>query len=111
MQNIASLPVIALTMTLGTTAVVQVAEKKLVLTITAEHLNGGVVSEITWDGGTLVLQGVFAKPSGELGAKYFVQMARDVAMEERQGHSVATAAYWDRKSRQLCPTGSGRITV
>ena len=32
-------------------------------------------------------------------------------MEERQGHTAASAQYWDRKSRQLSPTGIGRITV
>ena len=111
MQNIATVLVIALTISPVATAVAQVAEKKLVLTITAEQLNGGVVSEITWDGGTLVLQGAFAKPTGELSAKYFVQTAREVALEERQGHTAASAEYWDRKSRQLSPTGIGRITV
>lgn len=112
MQNIASLLVVVLLMPLAAaTAFAQSAEKKLVLTITAEQLNGGVVSEITWDGGALVLQGAFAKPSGELGAKYFVQPARDVALEERQGHTEASALYWERKSRQLSPTGLGRITL
>ena len=111
MQNIATVLVVALTISPVATAFAQVAEKKLVLTITAEHLNGGVVSEIAWDGGTLVLQGAFAKPTGELSAKYFVQTAREVAMEERQGHTAASAEYWDRKSRQLSPTGIGRITV
>jgi hypothetical protein len=48
------------------------AEKELILTITAPELKGGVLSEITWDGDTLMLQGVFAEPSGELKAQYFV---------------------------------------
>src|ERR671912_1414859 len=111
MQNTATGLVIALTISPVAIAFAQVAEKKLVLTITAEQLNGGLVSEIAWDGGTLVLQGAFAKPTGELSAKYFVQTAREVAMEERQGHTAGSAEYWDRKSRQLSPTGIGRITV
>ncbi len=111
MQNIAPLLIIALTMPLAATAFAQSAEKKLVLTITSEQLSGGVVSEITWDGGALILQGAFARPSGELSAKYFVQPARDVALEERQGHTERSARYWDVKSRQLSPTGIGRITV
>ena len=112
MQNMASLlAAVPLTLAVNATAFAQSAEKQLVLTITSEQLSGGVVSEITWDGGALVLQGAFAKPSGELSAKYFVQPARDVALEERQGHTERSARYWDMKSRQLSPTGVGRITV
>ena len=89
----------------------QTAEKQLVMTITSEQLKGGVVSEITWDGGTLVLQGVFAQPSGELTAKYFVQPARGVTIEERPAHTEASARYWEVKSRPLSPTGLGRIVT
>ncbi len=94
MRNIASLVVIALLLT-GSALSAQTAEKQLVMTITSEQLNGGLVSEITWDGGALVLQGAFAKPSGELSAKYFVQPARGVAMEQREGHTEASARYWE----------------
>jgi len=110
MQNIAPLLVIPLMLT-GATLVAQTAEKQLVMTITSEQLNGGLVSEITWDGGALVLQGAFAKASGELSAKYFVQPARGVAMEERAGHTEASARYWEMKSKQLSPTGLGRIAT
>ena len=51
------------------------AEKQLVLTITGEDLRGGIVSAVTWDGGILTVQGVFAGPTGELAAKYFVKPA------------------------------------
>ena len=95
----------------GATLFAQTAEKQLVMTITSEQLNGGLVSEITWDGGALVLQGAFAKASGELSAKYFVQPARGVAMEERAGHTEASARYWEIKSKQLSPTGLGRIAT
>ena len=44
-------------------------EKELIVTITGPQLKGGVVSEITWDGGTLLLQGVFADPVGEPGGQ------------------------------------------
>ena len=110
MRNIASLVVIVLPL-IGPTLSAQTAEKQLVMTITSEQLNGGLVSEITWDGGALVLQGAFAKPSGELSAKYFVQPARGVAMEQREGHTEASARYWEIKSKQLSPTGIGRITT
>ena len=110
MRNIAS-PVVIVLLLIGPTLSAQTAEKQLVMTITSEQLNGGLVSEITWDGGALVLQGAFAKPSGELSAKYFVQPARGVAMEQREGHTEASARYWEIKSKPLSPTGIGRITT
>jgi Tol biopolymer transport system component len=92
-------------------AAAQNAEKQLVVTITSEQLKGGVVSEITWDGGTLVLQGVFARPSGELEAQYFVTPARDISLQQRTEHTPASAKYWEMKSRTVSPTGLGRITT
>ena len=98
---------------LGSSAIVfaQDAERQLVVTITSEQLKGGVVSEITWDGGTLVLQGVFAKPSGELDAQYFVTPARNVDLQQRESHTPASAQYWEMKSRRVSPTGLGTITL
>ena len=89
----------------------QPAEKQLVATITSEQLKGGVVSEITWDAGTLVLQGVFAQPSGELAAQYFVKPAEGVTLQQRAEHTPASAKYWEVKSNTVSPTGLGRITL
>src|SRR5687768_8052951 len=102
---------VLMTLLVPASAAAQTAEKQLVMTITSEQLKGGVVSEITWDGGTLVLQGVFAQPSGELTAKYFVQPARGVAVEERPAHTDASARYWEVKSRPLSPTGLGKVVT
>lgn len=89
----------------------QNAERQLVVTITAEQLKGGVVSEITWDGGAIVLQGVFAQPNGELSAQYFVKPADGITLESRTAHTEASARYWEVKSRTVSPTGLGRITL
>ena len=104
------LPLLAL-LSAPVSALAQNAERQVVMTITSEELKGGVVSEITWDGGTLVLQGVFAQSSGELTAQYFVQPARGVKLERRAEHTPASAKYWEMKSRQLSPTGLGRISI
>ena len=96
---------------LGSPAAAQDAERQLVVTITSEQLKGGVVSEITWDGGTLVLQGVFARPSGELEAQYFVTPATNIDLQQRAAHTEASARYWEMKSRRVSPTGLGTITV
>jgi hypothetical protein len=92
-------------------ALAQPAEKQLVVTITSEQLKGGVVSEITWDGGAIVLQGVFAQPSGELSAQYFVKPADGITLQSRTAHTEASARYWDMKARTVSPTGLGRITA
>ena len=97
--------------TLPTTAAAQKAERQVVVTITSEQLKGGVVSEITWDAGTLVLQGVFAQPSGELTAQYFVKPADGMTLEQRAEHTPASAKYWETKSNALSPTGLGKITT
>ena len=93
------------------TGYAQNAERQLVVTITSDQLKGGVVSEITWDGATLVLQGVFARPSGELEAQYFVTPARDINLQQRAEHTPASAKYWEIKSRLRSPTGLGTIVI
>ncbi len=88
----------------------QPAEKQTVLTITAADLGGGVVSEITWDGGTLVLQGVLAQPDGQLSARYFVLAADGVTLTQLKESPEASAKYWRTKANRVSPTGLGRIT-
>lgn len=87
----------------------QQADKQLVATITAEDLSGGLVSEITWDNGVLLLQGVFADPSGELKARYFVVPAERITIEKRDQQTDESLRYWRMKSSRLSPTGLGRI--
>lgn len=89
----------------------QSAERQLVVTISSEQLKGGVVSELTWDGGAIVVQGVFAQPNGELSAQYFVKPAEGITLETRTAHTEASARYWETKSRTVSPTGLGRITT
>jgi len=89
----------------------QDAEKRLIVTIAAKELKGGVVSEITWDGGTLVLQGVFANPDGTLAAQYWVTPAENISLKQQANHTQVSAAYWETKSRTTSPTGVGKITT
>ena len=87
------------------------AEKQLVFTITAKDLSGGLVSEVTWDGGTLMVQGVFAQPGGALEAKYFVKAADTMTVEPRPSQSEASLKYWAMKSSRVSPTGLGRLSI
>jgi hypothetical protein len=89
----------------------QTAERQVIVTISAAELKGGVVSEIAWDKGTLVLQGVFANPDGTLSAQYFVSPAANIALEQRKEHTPESLKYWEAKARTLSPTGIGHIST
>jgi hypothetical protein len=88
----------------------QQPDKQLVVTITAADLRGGIVSEVTWDGGVLLLQGVFAEGDGQLKAQYFVVPAERITLEKRDTQPDESLKYWLMKSNRLSPTGLGRIT-
>jgi hypothetical protein len=89
----------------------QQAEKELIVTISGPMLKGGMVSEITWDNGTLLLQGVFAELGGELKTQYFVVPAETTKLEQRDQQSGASLAYWQKKANRVSPTGLGRIEI
>src|SRR5512132_4339299 len=88
----------------------QNVEKQTVLTITSEQIEGGILSEITWDGGVLMLQGVIAQPDGQLAARYFVMPAQGITLEKRKDPTPAAEKYWRLKSNRISPTGLGKIT-
>ena len=102
---------VAVLLLVPSAALTQDAEKRLIVTITAAQLKGGVVSEISWDGGGIVLQGVFANADGTLSAQYWVTPAENISLAQRTGHTEKSAAYWDTKSRTTSPTGIGKITA
>lgn len=88
----------------------QQPDKQLVVTISGTDLKGGVVSEVTWDGGTLLLQGVFAEPGGALKPQYFVVPADRITLLKRDDQTDESLKYWQMKSNRVSPTGLGRIT-
>jgi hypothetical protein len=53
----------------------QRVEKERVATISGPALKGGIVSEVAWDGGTLVIQSVAMEPTGVMKAEYFTAAA------------------------------------
>jgi len=97
---------------LAAPAAAQEAEKELIVTVTAKELKGGVISEIAWDGKTVLMQGVFAQPSdSKLAAQYFVKAEGRTKLEARDGHTEESLKYWDMKSNRVSPTGLGRIEI
>lgn len=84
-------------------------ERELVVSISGADLKGGIVSEITWDGGLLVLQGIFAGADGQLKAEYLVVPADGIELKRLSQPSEASSSYWQMKSNRVSPTGLGRI--
>jgi hypothetical protein len=89
----------------------QGVERQHVLEITAPDIDGGILSEITWDSGALLLQGVVANPDGSLSGRYVVIPARGTTLEKRKDQTDSSVAYWDRKSKRTSPTGLGAIAT
>jgi hypothetical protein len=103
--------ILPLLLTLAVGAGGQAIERQHVLSITAPDIDGGILSEITWDNGALLLQGVVANPDGSLSARYVVIPAKATTLARLKDQSDASIAYWDRKSRRLSPTGMGEIAA
>jgi hypothetical protein len=84
-------------------------EKQLVLSITAADLDGAILSEITWDDGALLLQGIIANPDGSLSGRYAIIPAKGTALAHLKEQSDRSLSYWNLKSSKVSPTGVGRI--
>jgi len=87
----------------------QVIERQLVVTITPKELEGGILTEITWDNGALMLQGAVANPDGSLSGRYLVVPAKTTKLTQAKEQTDASLDYWLRKSKRMSPTGLGRI--
>jgi hypothetical protein len=87
----------------------QAVERQHVLSIAAPDIDGGILSEITWDNGALLLQGVVANPDGSLSARYVVIPAKATTLVKRKDQTDASILYWEKKSKRMSPTGLGVI--
>jgi hypothetical protein len=88
----------------------QAVERQHVATITAQQIDGGVLSEITWDNGALLMQGAVANPDGSLSGRYLLVPATGTTLTQLKEPSDASTEYWTRKSKRTSPTGLGTIT-
>ena len=88
----------------------QAVERQHVLTIQAPDIENGILSEITWDKGELLLQGVIANPDGSLSGRYILIPAQGTEMKKLKEQTAASLKYWETKSRRTSPTGLGAIT-
>src|SRR5215471_2062411 len=88
----------------------QAVEKQHVLTITSQEIDGGILSEITWDNGALLLQGAVANPDGSLSGRYLIVPAGSTTMARLTEQTARSQDYWNLKSKRVSPTGIGTIT-
>ena len=88
----------------------QAVERQHILSISAPDIDGGILSEITWDNGALLMQGVVANPDGSLAARYVVIPAKGTTLARLKAQTDPSILYWQMKSRRLSPTGVGSIT-
>jgi hypothetical protein len=88
----------------------QAVERQQILSITAPDIDGGILSEITWDNGALLLQGVVANPDGTLSGRYVVIPATGTTLARLKDQTDSSLAYWQKKSRRVSPTGLGEIS-
>jgi hypothetical protein len=89
----------------------QAVERQHVLTITAPDIDGGILSEITWDNGALLLQGVVANPDGSLSARYVLVPAKGTTLAKLKDQTDSSLAYWEKKAKRHSPTGLGAIST
>ena len=74
-------------------------------------MDGGILSEITWDNGALLLQGVVANPDGSLSPRYLVIPAKGTTLARMKSQPDSSVDYWNRKSKRLSPTGLGSLST
>jgi hypothetical protein len=89
----------------------QKPEKELVATISGPSIKGGIVSELAWDGGTLIIQSVAMEPTGVMKADYFTVAAPSMDVLTAAAPPPGLDRYWKMKSSRVSPTGMGKITA
>jgi hypothetical protein len=95
---------------LASTSYAQRPDKELVATITGPMLQGGMVSELAWDDGILLIQTVTMEETGVMKAGYFTAAGRDMEVVASPQVPPGLERYWKLKSNRVSPTGLGRIT-
>jgi hypothetical protein len=87
----------------------QAVERQHVLSITPPEIDNGLLSEITWDNGALLLQSVVANPDGSLSGRYVLIPAQGTSLSKLTEQTPASLKYWESKARRTSPTALGTI--
>lgn len=88
----------------------QTLDKELVATISGPTLDRAIVSELLWDGGTLIIQSAAIQPNGQLIPRYFAAPGPHMELRQLQEAPSSAEHYWKMKASRISPTGLGTIT-
>jgi hypothetical protein len=89
----------------------QTLDKELVASISGPALDHGIVSELLWDGGTLIIQSAVVQADGQLAPRYFAAPAGNMTLQRLAAAPASADRYWKMKSSRVSPTRLGTITV
>ncbi len=87
----------------------QSSEKLLIASIEPASVEQGVVSELIWDGGELVVLVAVPRAGGH-DARFYALPGPRVALRQLAEPPAGREDYWRRKSSRISPTGLGTIT-
>ena len=105
-------PAVALAViVLAAAASAQTLDKELVASISGPALDRGIVSELLWDGGTLIIQSAVVQADGQLVPRYFAAPAANMELQRLAAAPASADRYWKMKSSRVSPTRLGTITV
>ena len=93
------------------TTAAQNLDKELVASISGPALDRGIVSELLWDGGTLIIQSAVVQPDGQLTPRYFAAPAANMDLQRLDAAPVSAEHYWKMKSSRVSPTRLGTISA
>jgi hypothetical protein len=96
---------------LALTAAAQTLDKELVASISGPALDRGIVSELLWDGGTLIIQSAVVQRDGQLTPRYFAAPAENMELRRLEAAPPSAERYWKMKSSRVSPTRLGKILV
>ena len=93
------------------TTAAQNLDKELVASISGPQLDRGIVSELLWDGGTLIIQSAVVQSDGQLTPRYFAAPAANMDLQRLDTAPASAEHYWKMKSSRVSPTRLGTISA
>ena len=93
------------------TTAAQNLDKELVASISGPALDRGIVSELLWDGGTLIIQSAVVQSDGQLIPRYFAAPAANMDLQRLDAAPASAEHYWKMKSSRVSPTRLGTISA
>jgi hypothetical protein len=107
MRQLLSLALLATTLSIPVRA--QTLDKELVATISGAAIERAIVSELLWDGGTLIIQSAVLQADNQLVPSYFAAPGPNMQLRRLEAAPASAEHYWKVKSSRVSPTGLGTI--